>query len=504
VKISICEKTYEKTPLLQNYCHKTNKKIQMRKSPLTFVVYKMLYSLLVLLTQTFKDIYTYHKNVKYQLSSRFPMLSRIRLRRVAAAVSVAISLPLIASYFNVSPIGTDASLLRAVETIHENAPKAPTTKYGFVLDSFDVVQDVFRKNQSISDLLSDYGLEDTQIDAVAKKSAAIFDIKKLQAGEGYLLLNDKKNGNKPQFMVYEPDVYHYVVYDLREKTNVYEIGRQVDVVLEATAAQVENDLWKTAEEKGLDDKLIDKMQDALKEAFDFHKVKKGDKFKLVYEQVYIEGKKVDVGDLKAVYFEKKDEKPYYAFKFKKENEAYYYDFDGHPYKQGFLQTPIKASRIASRFNPARLHPILNIVRAHTGTDYAAPIGSPIMSVADGVISQATNGGGKGNFVKVKHSGIYETEYYHMRNFAKGIKPGTKVEQGDIIGYVGMTGLTTGPHVCFHFWKNGKQVDHLKEKLPRAEPLASGKLTAFQAHRDSLVQLIEQSPYNENQVSSARP
>jgi murein DD-endopeptidase MepM/ murein hydrolase activator NlpD len=476
----------------------------MRKRPSTFVLHKEFNTVLSVLNQTFKAIYVYHKNLTFRLSSRYPVLPKLRLKRIATAFAVAASLPLIASYFNISPVKSDASLLRAVETIHENAPKAPSTKYGFVLDSFDVVEDVFRKNQSISDLLSDYGLATTQIEAVAKKSAAIFDIKKLRAGEDYLLLNDKKNGNIPQFMVYEPDVYHYIVYDLRDKTAVYEVGRQVDVVLESVAAKVEESLWTTAEARGLDDKLIDKMQDALKEAFDFHKVKKGDKFKLVYEQVYIEGKKIDVGDLKAVYFEKKDEKPYYAFKFKKDGEFCYYDFDGHPYKQGFLQTPIKASRIASRFNPARLHPILNIVRAHTGTDYAAPMGSPIMSVADGTIEQATSTGGKGNFVKVRHSGIYATEYYHMRSFAKGIKPGTKVSQGDIIGYVGMTGLTNGPHVCFHFWKNGKQVDHLKEKLPRAEPLVSGKLAAFNAHRDSLTLLIDQAPYYDEKVSSAKP
>jgi murein DD-endopeptidase MepM/ murein hydrolase activator NlpD len=476
----------------------------MSKSPLTFAIYKYVFRVLNFIFKTLKAVYVYQKNIILRLSSHYPVLSKLRLKRVAAAATVALSIPLIASYFNISPTGSDASLLRAVETIHASAPKAPTTKYGFVLDSFEVVEDVFRKNQSISDLLSDNGLEDKQIDAVAKKSAAVFDIKKLRAGEDYLLLSDKKAGNVPQFMIFEPDVYHYIVYDLRKETNVYEVGRQVDIALEAVAANVEDNLWTTAEAKGLDDKLIDKMQDALKEAFDFHKVKKGDKFKLVYEQVYVEGKKVDVGDLKAVYFEKKDEVPYYAFKFKKDGEVCYYDFDGHPYKQGFLQTPIKASRIASRFNPARLHPILNIVRAHTGTDYAAPIGSPIMSVADGTISQATNGGGKGNFVKVKHSGIYETEYYHMRNFAKGIKPGAKVSQGDIIGYVGMTGLTTGPHVCFHFWKNGRQVDHLKEKLPRAEPLASGKLTAFKAHRDSLIQLIEQSPYYDEKVTATHP
>jgi murein DD-endopeptidase MepM/ murein hydrolase activator NlpD len=407
-----------------------------------------------------------------------------------AALSVA-ALPFLASYSNINPLASDASLITAVETIRANAPKAATIKYGFVLDSFAVVSDVVKPHQSLSDLLTDYGVAAADISTLVANAATTFDVKKIKTGQDYLLLNDAKT-QQPQFLVYEPDVYRYIVFDLATQT-ASEVRRQVDVKLETVAADVKDNLWNTAEANNMDDKLVDKMQDATKHSFDFHKIKRGDKFKLVYEHVYVEDKPVDIGDLKALYFEK-DNKSYYAYRYTSKGESEYYDGDGRPYKQGFLQAPVKSSRVSSHYNLNRLHPILGYVRAHTGTDYAAPLGSPIVSVADGVIEQAAPGGGKGNFVKIRHNSTYETEYYHMMRFATGIRPGKVVQQGDVIGYVGMTGLTNGPHVCFHFWKNGKQVDHLKEKLPRADPLAKAELTNFMALRDSLTTQLNSTEF----------
>ena len=433
-------------------------------------------------------------------------MRKVNKRRVFAASVAAIGLAMSPYLYRVvseNPDAAQASLVTAISAIKENAPKAPSVKYGFLLDSFQVVQDQFHNNQTLGDMLSDYGVSEAQISAVSAKSAAIFDVKKLKAGRDYVLLNDLKGAHTPQFLVYEPSSYSYVVYDLRGETGVTEVKRQVDLKLESKSGVVYSDLWTTAEERNIDDKLVDKMQDALKHAFDFHKVKQGDRFKLVYENAYIDGKAVDVGDLRAVYFEKEGDS-YYAFKYKHNGNEEFYDFDGTPYKQGFLLAPVKASRIASRFNPNRLHPILGYVRAHTGTDYAAPTGTPIISVADGKIEQACNGGGKGNFVKVRHNQTYQTEYYHMSRFAKGIKPGVSVQQGDVIGYVGQTGLATGPHVCFHLWKNGVQVDHLREKLPKVDPLSKAEFPVFVHHRDSLISVMQQSSfYTKEELSASK-
>ncbi len=433
-------------------------------------------------------------------------MKKINKRRVFAAAIIATALactPYIYSVISRNPEAAQAALVTPVEEIKANAPKVPMVKFGFVLDSFQVVEDQFHNNQTFGDMLSDYGVSDEKITEIAKKSANVFDIKKLKAGKDYLLLNDLSEAHTPQFLVYEPSPYSYVVYDLRGDADAYEVKRQVDLKLESKSAVVFNDLWTTAEDRDIDDKLIDKMQDALKHAFDLRKIKKGDRFKIVYENAYIDGKSVAIGDLRAVYFEK-DGEAHYAFKYKNNGNEDYYDFEGAPYKQGFLVAPVKASRIASRFNPNRMHPILGYARAHTGTDYAAPTGSPIMTVADGVIEQACNGGGKGNFVKVRHNQIYQTEYYHMSKFAKGIKPGAKVQQGDVIGYVGQTGLATGPHVCFHLWKNGTQVDHLKEKLPKADPLSKAQMPVYEHHRDSLVTVMEQAAfYTEEEMKNSK-
>ena len=157
--------------------------------------------------------------------------------------------------------------------------------------------------------------------------------------------------------------------------------------------------------------------------------------------------------------------------------------------KGFLKAPLKFSRISSHFNMSRLHPILRRVRPHLGTDYAAPYGTPILAVGNGVVIEAGFKGGNGNYVKIKHNKRITTEYLHMRGFAKGIHRGVQVSQGQVIGYVGSTGLATGPHVCFRFWMDGKQVNHLKFNFPPPEPLPKEELPGFYQHRDSLLQKL---------------
>jgi murein DD-endopeptidase MepM/ murein hydrolase activator NlpD len=257
---------------------------------------------------------------------------------------------------------------------------------------------------------------------------------------------------------------------------------------------LETSFWQALTDNGLSDELADGMIDVLASSVDFYHQKQGDRFKVVFEQHYVHGEAVGTGKIIAAVYEREG-KESYAFNFEKEGEKTdYYDYEGRPARKAFLKAPVKFSRISSRYNLHRMHPILGYVKAHLGTDYAAPHGTPIIAVAEGTVLEATRRGGNGNFVKIQHDGVYATQYLHMSGFAKGIRPGTRVAQGQTIGYVGSTGLATGPHCCFRFWKNGREVDPLRLNLPQPQPITGPLLEAYKVKRDELMALLNSVPY----------
>ena len=232
------------------------------------------------------------------------------------------------------------------------------------------------------------------------------------------------------------------------------------------------------------------MEDALSSSVDFYHTRKGDEFKLIYENKYIDGELAGIGRLIGACYVNENGANY-SMLYNTNDESGYFDQEGRPAKKAFLKAPVKFSRISSNYNLRRFHPIKGVTMPHLGTDYAAPYGTEIRTVADGVVTAVSYTSGNGKFVKVKHDNKYETQYLHMSRFAKGIRPGTRIRQGQTIGYVGSTGLATGPHVCFRFWKNGRQVNHLKEKLPSAQPMKASELPAFFEFRDKIIIKLNQ-------------
>ncbi len=368
----------------------------------------------------------------------------------------------------------------------------PTIKYGFVLDTFQVQEGEVKPNETIGELLLANGFSGNDVVTLAEKSKEVYDlVRNFRVGRNYLFLT-RRGEEKPCYFVYEPNVFEYVTVNLENGLEVRKTERPVEVKESVLHGQINSSLWVAIEETGASMEVAAKMEDALETSVDFSHVKVGDEFKLVYDEKYIAGKRVGVGNVHAAYYKQADSgKEHYVFWFDGGGDHVgYYDQEGRPMKGRFLKAPVKYTRISSRYNPRRFHPVLKRVRPHLGTDYAAPTGTPIYAVGNGVVVARGYTRGNGNYIKIKHDRVYQTQYLHMSRFAKGIKKGSHVSQGQVIGYVGSTGLATGPHVCFRFWKNGRQVNHLREYFPPSKPLPDELLPQFFKVRDVYMEKLK--------------
>jgi len=378
----------------------------------------------------------------------------------------------------------------------------PTLRYGFALDTFQVTEETIRSNEFLADILLDHKVDYLKIDELARNTKEVFDVRNLRAGKTYTILS-RDTSQAADYFIYEPSVYRYVIYDLQKATASI-VERPVETQIRTASGVIESSLWNTMTDNGLSYELTARLEDAFAWSIDFHHIQKHDKFKVVFEQNYIDGKPVGVGEIMAAYFRNFDN-DYYAIYFENEKHNGFYDLEARPMKKAFLKSPVKYSRISSRFNLNRFHPVLRRRKAHLGTDYAAPRGTPIYAVADGVVTKAGYTRGNGNYVKIKHDNVYQTQYLHMSKFAKGMKPGVHVKQGHTIGYVGSTGLATGPHVCFRFWKNGRQVNHLRENLPPPEPMPEEVIPSFVAVKEVMKEKLDSIPLpkGENEIVEER-
>ncbi len=367
----------------------------------------------------------------------------------------------------------------------------PTYEYGIALDTFHRLEGTIKNGEFLADILMRYQVPYSTVDQVVKNSADVFNIRQLKAGKNYVVLTSDST-TAADYFIYEPSIYEYVVFDLKRDYKVSRVEKPIQTEIKTASGTIESSLWNTMVDQGLSYELASKMEDALQWSVSFYHIQKGDEFKVVYEQNFVDNQPAGIGQVHAAYF-KNLEKPFYAIYYDHETDKGFYDLAGRPMKKSFLKSPVKHSRISSFYSLNRFHPILKRNKPHFGTDYAAPHGTPIRAVGSGVVTQASYTKGNGNYVKIKHRGNIETQYLHMSKFAKGIKSGAQVEQGDIIGYVGSTGLATGPHVCFRFWKNGKQINHLNLTFPPADPLPDNELPAFTELRDQYLTLMKIDP-----------
>ena len=365
----------------------------------------------------------------------------------------------------------------------------PSYEYNILVDSFNVTKGFVKSGQTMGEILYLNHIDHLEINKIVQKSKGIFDVRRVNTGKRYTVICASDSTKKAKYFIYEIDAANYVVFDLRGKIDVYRGKKPVIVKLKIASGIIKSSLWLTMEEQKLSPKLTAELSTIYAWTIDFFKIQKNDGFRVYYEDKYIDGEYIGIGRLLAAEFTHKGQNFYSFYYRENENFGDYYDEQGNTLRKAFLMAPVDYKRISSRYSKRRKHPVTGRWKGHFGTDYAAERGTPIWSTANGTIIAATYTKNNGNYVKVRHNGTYTTQYLHMSKIKPGIRKGVYVKQGDIIGYVGSTGLATGPHVCYRFWKNDKQVDPFKQKLPPGDPIKKGNREEYMLAKDSLMQIL---------------
>ena len=374
-------------------------------------------------------------------------------------------------------------------------------KYGFNLDDFTVAYDTVRNGDSFGELMIKNKVDYPKIYKVSEEYKDTFDVRKIQVGKPYTILKSKDTTETAQVFIYENDRINYTVVDLRDSVSAYKDKKEVKYVQREASGVIETSLSEAILDQGIDYTVTNNLSEVYAWTVDFFKLQKGDKFKVIYKEKFINDSiYAGAEPIEAAYFEHNG-RPIYAFSYQNDslkNLTDYYDEEANNLRRTFLRAPLKFGRLSSRYNLKRRIKYYGYkIRPHKGTDYAAPIGTPILATADGTVTESTRRGGNGKYVKIRHNGTYSTQYLHMKK--QKVKKGEYVRQGDVIGWIGMTGNSGGPHVCYRFWKNGRQVDPLKEKLPQAEPLAKTLQPEYFAYINPIREQLDCIAYPEKEI-----
>ena len=360
--------------------------------------------------------------------------------------------------------------------------------FGIVADDYRLVRDEIRQGETLGAILGRYGVSAADVDKLDRKSRDIFPLRNIRAGHSYTVFIHEDSLNAPHVdhFVYERSVADYVVFSfMGDSINIAPGQHEIRVERRKQTAVIESSLWGAIMKANLSFALAAELEDIYQWSVDFAGVQKGDSFTVIYDEKYVDTMQVGIGRVWGARFTHNG-RDYYAIPFKQNGKISYWEYDGGSLRKQLLKAPLKFTRISSRFSNARLHPVYKVYRPHHGADYAAPKGTPVHAVADGTVVFRGWSGGGGNTIKIKHPGNLMTGYLHLSGFAKGIKQGSHVSQGQLIGYVGSTGASTGPHLDYRIWKNGTPINPLTVPQEPAEPVAKENRAAFEYVRDMVV------------------
>lgn len=393
---------------------------------------------------------------------------------------------------NTSQASADAQEEKIVQPI-------PKIKYGYDYNLYQAKEFKIKRGDTFGAILEQNGIDYPEVYTilqVIKKSEV--NIRKLKIGKPYTLLFTKDSVPKAHAFIYHPGVESYDVIQLKDSLYAKKVKKPVRVVeLQATGVIASN-LYDTMNASGYNSNLTYYLADVYAWTIDFNRLAKGDRFKVIYTELFVDDSiSIGIEKIKAAYFEHRN-KPLYAFEFKTDSIkgiVDYFDENAKNLRRAFLKAPVSFSRISSRYNLKRRIAYYGRVKPHKGTDYAAAVGTPIMATANGTVTKANYSRGNGNYVKIKHNSTYATQYLHMKR--RKVRVGQYVKQGDVIGWVGMTGNTSGPHVCYRFWKNGRQVDPFRQKLPEAKPISKKLKDQFLTYIEPLKTQLNCLSFEEN-------
>lgn len=360
----------------------------------------------------------------------------------------------------------------------------PLTKYGIPVDSLIMFDGVVLPRETLSNILIRYGVSLSSVDLLARRSRGVFDLRRIRAGNNYSVLCLNDSLQSVRYFIYEETPTSFIVFSLADSVYVYTGAKDIEQRVKETSGRIESSLWNAMIAQGNDPQLALELSDIYAWTVDFFGIQRGDNYRVIYEMLYVEDQPIGVGRILASVFQHRGSE-FYAFYFEQDGKGDYFDEEANSLRKTFLKAPLRYSRISSHFSHRRLHPVHRVYRAHHGVDYAAPAGTPVMAVGDGVVTIARYRGANGNMVEIRHNSVHKTQYLHLSRYGKGIREGVRVTQGQVIGYVGSTGTSTGPHLDFRFYEHGTPVNPLTVKSPPAEPVQEKYKAEFLTLADSL-------------------
>ncbi|MDD2492028.1 MAG: peptidoglycan DD-metalloendopeptidase family protein [Bacteroidales bacterium] len=351
------------------------------------------------------------------------------------------------------------------------------TEFGIPVDEFEIKEGAVKRGQFFTNLMTDLGAEYADIYSLTQASRGQFDLRKMKIGNNYKAYYTLDEDPKLAYLVYQDTKTSFVTFGIHDSIFVKVHELDVTVRTRVGEAIINTSLWNDCVNSGMSPLIANRLSDIYAWTIDFFGLQRGDSFMVVYDEILAGGEFLDIGTIHAAYF-RHNGVMYEAHRFIQDESPNYWNEKGENLRKAFLKAPLKFSRVSSGFSYARRHPVTRVVRPHTGVDYAAPTGTPVVSIGDGVVTQRAYAGGGGNTVKIKHNSTYTSAYLHLSRYASGLRVGKRVRQGEVIGYVGSTGLSTGPHLDFRIWRNGKPINPLKMDAPPADPIKSGNREAF--------------------------
>lgn len=357
-------------------------------------------------------------------------------------------------------------------------------EYGIPVDSFDIVKGQIKKGQTLSGLFTQLGCNRKCTNQLCLIPDSILNIRNVRAGDEYSAFYTQTETPQLLYVVYHSSLVEHYVFHLEDSLHIHTFTKPVRTETKIAKAHIESSLWNAIADNDLNLQLALDLSEIYAWSVDFFGLQKNDGFIVYYDELYVDSTSVGIGKIHSAKF-LHNGKTFYAFNYENDDIKGFWDEEGRSVRKAFLKAPLKFSRISSGFTYKRKHPVYKTVRPHTGVDYAAPLGTPVMSIGNGVVIQKGYKGGGGNTVKIKHNSTYSTAYLHLSKYGKGLKVGSRVEQGQVIGYVGSTGASTGAHLDFRVWKNNKPINPLTMESPSAEPIPSKYLSDFHVLRDSL-------------------